>query len=123
MQLIAKDEIASSGPDRAETVARLKILVSFCAGVLVPLLGPLLVGRTTPQSVLGSFRTSTGHLLIDIPMHFFRILNSPPVVLLIFVLFTYLAITRRRESRSWALAFVAGAQLPFLIFHWLLGWT
>ena len=123
MQLIAKKEIASSGPDRAETVARLKILVSFCAGVLVPLLGPLLLGPAASPSALGSFKSSTGHLLIDIPMHFFRILNSPPVVLLIFVLFTYFAITRRREPRYWTLAFVAGAQLPFLIFHWLLGWT
>jgi len=61
-------------------------------------------------------------VVFNMGMHVSYFLNRPYVVLPMFLVWTYLAISRRDQPKSWIFAFLAGVAIPLIIFRWILRW-
>jgi len=61
-------------------------------------------------------------VIFNLGMHVSYFLNSPYVVLPMFLVSIYLAISRRDEPKSWIFAFLAGVAIPLITFRWILHW-
>lgn len=105
-----------------ESVVRLKLLVSFCAGAIFFIACSLFRHGPSHQSVLEPLHHPSGHPVFDVPLAFFEFITSPVVLLFFSVAWTYVAIVKRGEPLSWVCAFLVGTYVPSLIFHSLLGW-
>ena len=114
-----------AGAEAKLSIGTLRILVAGAAGILTF----CIVGLVHPQSFKprapvdpGAFVDRSAFVIFNLAVHVSNFLNSVYVVPLLFLVWTYLAITRRDKPKSWLFAFLAGVVLPFIIFRWIFRW-
>ena len=115
MQSITKPDTAELDEHKTEAMARLKLLLSFVAGVVTFFLRVLVTPRLPFWTELALRRNPV--------LRFWLFVNWPIVGLSLCVLFAFLAIVKRRQPFAFTYAFLVGHGFPFLVFHSLLGWV
>jgi len=98
------------------SIGTLRILMAGAAGILtfcvMGLIYPPFVAPPPPIDPKAS-------VIFNLGIHVSYFLNSPYVVLPMFLVWTYLAISRRDQPKSWIFAFLAGVAIPLIIFRWI----
>jgi hypothetical protein len=114
-----------TGAEAKLSIGTLRVLVTFAAGVLTF----CIVGLVHPRSFEplapadpNAFVDRNAFVIFNLAVHVSNFLNSVYVVPLLFLVWTYLAITKRDQPKSWIFAFLAGLAIPLIIFRWIFRW-
>jgi hypothetical protein len=97
--------------------SHLSLLVAGSAGVLFSLIWRSLSDYSFSWSVLKAPFNSKQPLGIVL-VRLLHLLGALQVTSILFVIFVFLAVYRRRRPKSWTFAFLAGVLLPQVLFLW-----
>jgi hypothetical protein len=100
----------------------LRNLIVGAAGALTYLVWRQITPTPGRGSVLQPAFEPGGPGLPGLASRYVHLINSPYVVLPVFLLWIALAISKRNDRKSWLYAFLAGYLLPFILLHWVLDW-
>jgi hypothetical protein len=100
----------------------LRMFLAATAGTLASVLMLAISPAPMRPSVLQPDPYPNGHGLVGLIHRVQYIYSSPYFVLPVVLIFTFLAIKRRDEKKAWIYAFLVGASLPGILFHWFLHW-
>jgi hypothetical protein len=97
-------------------------LIAGAAGALTYFVLPMLFPSPSRRSVLQPNIDPDTPGIIGMQYRLLHLLNASYVILPVFLVWIYLAISRRDERKSWIYAFLSGYSLPFIILYWVLKW-
>jgi hypothetical protein len=100
----------------------LRIFLAATAGTLASVLMLAISPAPMRPSVLQPDPYPNGPGLVGLIHRVQSIYGGPYFVLPVVLVFIFLAIKRRSEKNAWIYAFLVGASLPGILFHWLLHW-
>jgi hypothetical protein len=110
LRYMRKEPIREAAPESV-TRAKLRQVIAAVAGALAGLLH-ITFSRPVPQE-------RSPNAVIEIVFQIFQLLEKFGVVYIFFVVFTLLAIYQYRRRDAWIYAFLAGAEVPLILLHWL----
>ena len=110
LRYMRKEPIREAAPESA-TRAKLRQVIAAVAGALAGLLY-MRFSRPAPQE-------RSPIAVIEIVFQIYHLLEKFGVGYIFFVVFTLLAIYRYRRRDAWIYAFLAGAEVPLILLHWL----
>jgi hypothetical protein len=96
-----------------------RVLIAGAAGILTF----CILAFIEPQGGASPPIDPKASVLFNLSARVSRVLNSPYVVVPMFLVWTYLAISRRDRPKSWILAFLAGVAIACIILRWILHWV
>jgi hypothetical protein len=96
----------------------LRILIAGAAGILAFCVAGLL----DPQFLALPPINPKAPAIFNLSIHVSHFLNSPYMIVPLFLVWTYLAISRRDQPRSWIFAFLAGIAVSMIVVHWTFRW-
>ncbi|HEY2646979.1 MAG TPA: hypothetical protein VGI34_08380 [Candidatus Acidoferrales bacterium] len=121
MESPQRDKV-KNGIHLAQFNAGVRNFIVGASGTLTYFVYAVLVPSPSRTSVLQPAVDTDGPRVFAVQYRLMRLLNSPYILLPLFCIWIYLAISRRADRKSWIYAFLSGYLFPYLVFGWLLGW-
>lgn len=119
-RVLVEDATPSSRSDD-DRMRRVKLVSVGAVGAVVSLLGHIFMPRPGPQSVLDPpFEPSKPAAWFTQPFEAYHFLSTFPIIQILFAILILLAISRRRRSEAWILAFAAGSALGSMVSGWMI---
>jgi hypothetical protein len=100
------------------SINTLRILIAGATGILAFCLAGLL----DPRFLALPPTNPKAPVIVNLSIHVSQFLNSPYIIVPLFLVWTYLAISRRDQPRSWIFAFLAGVAVSMIVVHWTFRW-
>jgi hypothetical protein len=91
----------------------LKPVITGLLGALISFILQISLPRPNPRSVLERPIAPSQPSWYSVPLNLMRLMNRPPVVVALFVIFIFLAVYKRRRPDAWIFAFLAGMAVPY----------